>query len=47
MSKVVDPGDVLLKRVLLSNKNLKASINPTDQLESFDIYEGWTKTKED
>lgn len=43
MNKVVDPGDVLLKRVLLSNKNLKASINPTDQLESFDIYEDMSK----
>lgn len=43
MSKIYEPGDVLIKRFELFNKTLNASINPLDQLVGCDIYEDMTK----
>lgn len=43
MSKVVEPGDVLIKRVELSNKNFGASMNPLAQLIGVDIWEDMSK----
>ena len=43
MSKIVEPGDVLIKRVELSNKNFGASMNPLAQLIGIDIWEDMSK----
>jgi len=43
MSKIYEPGDVLIKRFEMFNKNLSASINPLDQLMGCDIFEDMSK----
>ena len=43
MSKIVEPGDVLIKRLTLSNKTIKAEVNPIDQLLGVDIWEDISK----
>lgn len=43
MSRIYEPGDVLIKRFEMFNKNLSASINPLDQLMGCDIYEDMSK----
>lgn len=43
MSKIYEPGDVLVKRFEMFNRTLNASINPIDQLVGCDIYEDMSK----
>lgn len=43
MSRIFEPGDVNVKRVELSNKTLKAGINPMDQIMGIDIFEDISK----
>ena len=43
MTKIVEPGDVDIKYIELSNKNLKASMNPIGQLLGIDIFEDMSK----
>jgi hypothetical protein len=43
MAKIVEPGDVEIKRFEISNKTLKASMSPLDQLLGADIFEDITK----
>lgn len=43
MSKIVEPGDVYIKRLEISNKARNATLNPMDQLLGVDIWEDMTK----
>lgn len=43
MTKIVEPGDIRIKRITLSNKSLSASISPLDQLDAIDIFEDMSK----
>lgn len=37
--KNYETGDVVIKEIVLRNKNTQAEINPSDQIQSIDIYE--------
>lgn len=43
MTRTVEPGDVDIKRLEITNKNLKAVVNPLSQLLGADIFEDITK----
>lgn len=43
MAKIVEPGDVLIKRFELANKSFKAVVSPLDQLLGADIWEDMSK----
>lgn len=43
MSKIIEAGDVLIKRFTLANKSISAEVNPIDQLLGADIWEDVTK----
>lgn len=43
MSRIFEPGDVTIKRIQLVNKNLKAGVNPIDQVLGIDIFEDIAK----
>lgn len=43
MSRIFEPGDVTIKRIELTNKNIKAGITPMDQILGVDIFEDITK----
>ena len=43
MTKIIEPGDVNIKYLEISNKSLKATVNPLSQLLGADIFEDMTK----
>lgn len=43
MAKIVEPGDIEIKRFELTNKNIGASMSPLDQLLGADIFEDMSK----